>query len=64
MRSVGRLHVDIPIDKGGPVGENAEKFVSELGFIVRNFAPLQVRRWSEIIEEDKNTLYDRLLVTI
>ena len=57
-----RLHVDIPIDKESSVGENAEKFVLELEFIFRNFAPLQVRGWSEITKEDKNHLYDRILV--
>ncbi|EHA8586528.1 hypothetical protein COCNU_scaffold000481G000040 [Cocos nucifera] len=35
VRRAGRLHVDIPSNKGSPVGENVEKFVSELGFIVR-----------------------------
>ncbi|CAL5338239.1 unnamed protein product [Camellia sinensis] len=51
-----RLPIQICKDSGRPYGEASEKFTSELGIVTRQFAPQNVPSWSDISEEDKETL--------
>ncbi|CAL5353542.1 unnamed protein product [Camellia sinensis] len=51
-----RLPIQICKVSGRPYGEASEKFTSELGIVIRQFAPQNVPSWTDISEEDKETL--------
>ncbi|XP_028109313.1 uncharacterized protein LOC114308016 isoform X2 [Camellia sinensis] len=51
-----RLPIQICKVSGRPYGEASEKFTSELGIVTRQFAPQNVPSWTDISEEDKETL--------
>ncbi|KAF4357259.1 hypothetical protein G4B88_012626 [Cannabis sativa] len=43
-----------------PVGDNASKLASEIGFIVRNHAPLKYKGWKNVPPEDKALIHTRI----
>ncbi|CAL5434132.1 unnamed protein product [Camellia sinensis] len=51
-----RLPIQICKVSGRPYGEASEKFTSELGIVTRQFSPQNVPSWTDISEEDKETL--------
>ncbi|CAL5345143.1 unnamed protein product [Camellia sinensis] len=51
-----RLPIQICKVSGRPYGEASEKFTSELGIVTRKFASQNVPLWTDISEEDKETL--------
>ncbi|CAL5435363.1 unnamed protein product [Camellia sinensis] len=51
-----RLPIQICKVSGRPYGEASEKFTSELGIVTRQFTPQNVPSWTDISEEDKETL--------
>ncbi|CAL5420286.1 unnamed protein product [Camellia sinensis] len=55
-----RLPIQICKVSGRPYGEASEKFTSELGIVTRQFAPQNVPSWTDISEEDKETLVAHL----
>ncbi|XP_024024945.1 uncharacterized protein LOC21397946 isoform X1 [Morus notabilis] len=67
-RSKGTSHLisenklDMTYNKGElhPYGDNASRFASEIGIIVRDHAPLRVKGWSKIDNGDKEVIYTRI----
>ncbi|KAI3861869.1 hypothetical protein MKX03_001725, partial [Papaver bracteatum] len=57
----GRISIVIEEEDGKPTDENAQKLSSECGCIVRQFAPLQVQKWSKIPVNDRKALFPYLL---
>lgn len=57
----GRIAIVIEEEDGKPTDENAQKLSSECGCIVRQFAPLQVQKWSKIPMNDRKALFPYLL---
>ncbi|CAL5387338.1 unnamed protein product [Camellia sinensis] len=51
-----RLPIQICKVSGRPYGEASEKFTSELGIVIRQFAPQNGPSWIDISKEDKETL--------
>ncbi|KAL7260644.1 hypothetical protein ACSBR1_006331 [Camellia fascicularis] len=51
-----RLPIQICKVSGRPYGEASKKFTSELGIVTRQFSPQNVPSWTDISEEDKETL--------
>ena len=45
-----------------PYGDNASKFASEIGILVREYAPLRVKGWSNVDGKDKEVIYARIKV--
>ncbi|KAF4373673.1 hypothetical protein G4B88_029623 [Cannabis sativa] len=43
-----------------PAGDNASKLASEIGFIVRNHAPLKYKGWKNVPPEDKALIHTRI----
>ncbi|GMP74346.1 hypothetical protein CsSME_00031791 [Camellia sinensis var. sinensis] len=58
-----RLPIQICKVSGRPYGKASEKFTSELGFVTRKFASQNVPLWTDISEEDKETLIAYLQVS-
>ncbi|KAG6526865.1 hypothetical protein ZIOFF_016868 [Zingiber officinale] len=56
----GRLPVTFRQSDGHPIGPNAASFMTELGFSVKKFAPLQAKSWKHIPAENKRMIYDRI----
>ena len=63
VQSFGRIPIRFTPEQKEPVCENANKFSTEMGILVRQFAPLQVFDWSHMPEVEKNTLFYRLMVS-
>ncbi|XP_026429332.1 uncharacterized protein LOC113325351 [Papaver somniferum] len=57
----GRIPIIIEEEDEKPTDENAQKLSSECGCIVRQFAPLQVQKWSKIPVNDRKALFPYLL---
>ena len=43
-------------------GNNSARFGTEIGIIVRHYAPLQYSGWNAVPQVDKNALYARVQV--
>ncbi|MCL7050884.1 hypothetical protein MKW94_021150 [Papaver nudicaule] len=56
----GKLSVNFNEAVGQPVCLNRKKLTSELGVIVRSFAPLEHKSWTKIPLHDRETLMDRV----
>lgn len=52
----------MPPTVGRPVGEFRSDFVTEIGVVVRDMAPLTIRHWSDITDAQKAPMIDRLRV--
>ena len=44
--------VEIKPENNAPTGVNSSRMTSEIGTIVRNYAPLDVEKWADISESD------------
>ncbi|KAK1552967.1 hypothetical protein Q3G72_026471 [Acer saccharum] len=62
VQSVGRIPIRFTLEQKEPICENANNFSTEMGILVRQFAPLQVVDWSHMPEVEKNTLFYRLII--
>ncbi|XP_057955944.1 uncharacterized protein LOC131149492 isoform X2 [Malania oleifera] len=58
LQSGENSHAEIQLEAGRIVGENSQEFVTKLGIVVRNNAPLQVKKWGQIPKESKAKLWD------
>ncbi|KAG6488200.1 hypothetical protein ZIOFF_056959 [Zingiber officinale] len=56
----GRLPVTFRKSDGHSIGPNAASFMTELGLLVKKFAPLQAKSWKHIPTENKRMIYDRI----
>ncbi|XP_020684039.1 uncharacterized protein LOC110100740 isoform X2 [Dendrobium catenatum] len=63
-RTKGKVSIIIPEGLNRPVGEHHSKLSREAGIIIRNFAPMQVERWEQVSDADKELLLKKLLVKI
>ncbi|KAL0928273.1 hypothetical protein M5K25_000145 [Dendrobium thyrsiflorum] len=63
-RTKGKISIFIPEGLNRPVGEHHSKLSREAGIIIRNFAPMQVERWDQISDTDKEILLEKLMVKI
>lgn len=61
-KSGAKLVVDIPENVGRPVGLNASAFVSKVGLVVRSQAPLAVKKWADIPDSLKTSMFTELQV--
>ena len=52
--------VEIKPEYNAPTGVNSSRMKSEIGTIVRNYAPLDVEKWVDISECDKVFLMEKL----
>ncbi|KAL6208514.1 hypothetical protein ACLB2K_019463 [Fragaria x ananassa] len=55
-RSSNPIEIDIPEHLKRAIGENCQSYITEIGCIVRQNAPLQVKYWSEIKRDDVDAL--------
>lgn len=64
---LSQLNAKIPVtltkQNGRPTGPYAEMLANEIGFTVRNYAPLNVEKWKEIIPTDVDKLIKRIMVS-
>ncbi|PRQ47682.1 hypothetical protein RchiOBHm_Chr2g0102381 [Rosa chinensis] len=60
-----QLSTKIPVtfkkENGRPTGPYAEMFANEIGFTIRNHAPLNVKKWKEVKPEDRTSLIKRII---
>ena len=54
--------VEIKPEYNAPTGVNSSRMKSEIGTIVRNYAPLDVEKWADISESDKVFMMEKLQV--
>lgn len=59
---MGKIPVTFRKYDGRPSGKYAAMFMTELGIVIRCFAPLQVKSWRDITIEQKMPMFDRLQV--
>ena len=59
----GRIKITFPPGKLTPVGGWAKSWKSELGVICRTLAPITCKGWKKMIKEDKQVIYDRIVVS-
>ncbi|XP_024020493.1 uncharacterized protein LOC21409019 [Morus notabilis] len=61
-RLISENKLNVTYNKGElhPYGDNAIRFASEIGIIVRDHAPLRVKGWSKIDNGDKEVIYTRI----
>ncbi|RVW73135.1 hypothetical protein CK203_060277 [Vitis vinifera] len=52
--------VEIKPENNAPIGVNSSRMKSEIGTIVRNYAPLDVEKWADISESDKVFMMEKL----
>ncbi|WJZ89587.1 hypothetical protein VitviT2T_008796 [Vitis vinifera] len=52
--------VEIKPENNAPIGVNNSRMKSEIGTIVRNYAPLDVEKWADISESDKVFMMEKL----
>ncbi|KAL6323515.1 hypothetical protein AAG906_039092 [Vitis piasezkii] len=52
--------VEIKPKNNAPTGVNSSRMKSEIGTIVRNYAPLDVEKWADISESDKVFMMEKL----
>lgn len=58
-----KLKITVVPEIGRPTGDYAEMFANEIGFTVRNHAPLDVEYWKDVQPADIAKLVDRLYVS-
>lgn len=46
-----------------PTGPDAEMLANEIGFTIRNYAPLNVERWKDIESADVTNIIQRITVS-
>ena len=49
---------------GRPIGEFRSDFVTKIGVVVHDMAPLMVRQWSDITDAQRAPMIDRLQVYV
>ena len=54
----------LPPVVGRPLGEFRSEFLTEVEVVVRDMAPLMVRKWRDITDAQKIPLIDRLQVSV
>ena len=54
--------VEIKPEYNAPTGVNSSRMKSEIGTIVRNYAPLEFEKWADITESDKVFMMEKLQV--
>ena len=64
LRKVGRVPVRVPDGSRGPSKDNCLVFASRVTYIVKRFANMRYKCWSLVPKEDKEELYNRVLVRI
>ncbi|KAB1220969.1 hypothetical protein CJ030_MR3G025340 [Morella rubra] len=62
LRKVGRVPVRVPDGSRGPSKDNCLVFASRVTYIVKRFANMRYKCWSLVPKEDKEELYNRVLV--
>lgn len=62
VSAAGKISLEISKTMGRAIGNQQARLASECGYVVRSFAPLRYKRWIDIPNEEKNKLYDRVLV--
>ncbi|KAI9161517.1 hypothetical protein LWI28_018223 [Acer negundo] len=55
-----RIEIDISADVMRAIGKNCQLYITDVGCIVRKFAPLQVKGWSKIPRNEVETLILRV----
>ncbi|KAI0531011.1 hypothetical protein KFK09_000560 [Dendrobium nobile] len=63
-RTKGKVSIFILEGLNRPVGEHHSKLSREAGIIIRNFAPMQIKRWDQVSDTDKDILLKKLMVMI
>ena len=58
-----KIPVTLKQEIGRPTGPYAEMFANEIGFTIRNHAPLNVEKWKKVTPEQKTNLIKRLTVS-
>ena len=62
-----QLNAKIPItlteQNESPTGPYAEMLANEIGFVVRNYAPLNVEQWKDIESTDVTNIVQRITVS-
>ena len=56
--------VDVDVRSGKASGPNAAKFKSYLGLIARRHVSITIPSWDEVLETEKNLLWQDILVRI
>lgn len=65
-RKLGDQGFDIlvPEDRKRIVGKDASDLITEAGVVVRQFAPLGVKKWKDIPDHDKEKMWGALKVYV
>ena len=64
MQSSEKIKLYISEETNRPIGRKYSSLLSsECGYLVRKFAPLKYKKWSKILESEKQVLFDRILVS-
>lgn len=58
--SKSKLNVDFEVEDGRPTGTYSSRLSTEIGIIVRTFAPLKVDQWRQIPLEKKKEMFGRV----
>lgn len=58
-----KLPVTLTEQNGRPTGPYAEMFANEIGYTIRNHAPLNVEKWKKINEVDVDNMIKRMQVS-
>lgn len=58
-----KIPVTLTKHNGRLTGPYAEIFTNEIGFTVRNYAPMNVKQWKEIKPNDVDKLIKRIIVS-
>ncbi|PKA65506.1 hypothetical protein AXF42_Ash005840 [Apostasia shenzhenica] len=55
------LKIEVPVDVGRIVGEDSQHFITEVGYVVRKHALMNVEKWPKLDEAHKEDLYKMAL---
>ena len=58
-----KLPVTLTEQNGRPTGPYAEMFANEIGYTIRNHAPLNVEKWKKINKVDVDNMIKRMQVS-
>ncbi|RXH84932.1 hypothetical protein DVH24_041700 [Malus domestica] len=64
QRSVGRILINCKSNLvGKPKGPNSSFLVNDIGFVVRTYAPLNVKQWRNVEKKDVDKMIERITVS-
>lgn len=59
----GRIHIEIELEDRKPICRNSSSLNSTIGFMVRGIVPLECQHWSDVSQEVKKEIVERLMVS-